>query len=352
MAFLFNRIKASNAPKTEDPRFDEANAIFKGLAIEVGQFRGRVDKLLKLLKDLSGAYLKFSTDLNAWLGEGANPAVLDSSGQLASVARTLDAQVTDQFALSVDPNFLNPLVAWEREVSEVTKLRSVRMEACQTFDRDRELQRLAETAKKPKQAEIDKARAKTEESHGKYERANSEFIEAVNRLNDKRGASVVDPFKHMFAISCQLIDAMAGCGPAEVEPAAVPVSVPAPAGGEGQPTSQRVTQPPAQSASQARPEWPSQPAPQVQAPLAAASATPVRARTPFDDDEGFERGGWADDDEVTFKPPPPPKIDQRNPFANPFDAGGGSDEFADWGSQYSAGHRKSTGEGDYGNPFD
>jgi hypothetical protein len=251
MAFPLNRIKASNAPKTEDARFDEANAIFKGQAIEVGQFRSRVDKLTKLLKDLSRAYAKFSADLGAWVGDGAHGSVVESSGQLGSFAQTLDAHLTEQFWPRVDPNFLDPLVAWEREVADVAKLRGARMDACQAFDRDRELQRLAEGAKKPKQADIDKARARTEESHGKYERTNADFIDAVNRLSDKRGASVGDPFRHMFAISCQFIDAVAGCARADIASTAVVVA-PEPAAAEAQPAPQAASaQPPA-------PEPPSQ----------------------------------------------------------------------------------------------
>jgi hypothetical protein len=78
-----------------------------------------------------------------------------------------------------------------------------------------------------------------------------------------------------------------------------------------------------------------------------------RQKSPFDDGEVFERGGWAEEDAVTFRPPPAPKIDQSNPFANPFDVGGGTEELGDWAGQYTPGKRKSTEEGsDYANPFD
>jgi hypothetical protein len=197
-----------NAPKTEDSQYEEANSLFQTHSIQLSDLRDPLTQLIKILLQFSVTCTKFSANVNTWLTDGdqlTHSTLGPACDDLARYMAAFESQTGPFFQTRIIPNFFDPLVVYEKSVSEVAKLRSNRSKACSDFDRDRELLRLAETAKKPKQSDIDKARQKCDDSHARYDAANVAFIEAVQQLDVARVKSLGDPFKHLTAVFVQFM---------------------------------------------------------------------------------------------------------------------------------------------------
>jgi hypothetical protein len=152
MSFLVDRLKAVNAPKTEDAGYDEACAAFQRHGVRACDFQRRVAKLEKALRQLSGACVRFSGDLGALVsarGEAAHSgAVVAAALQLGQYSDLLDSQAAAFLPARLPPHFLEPLAAYERSVADASKLRAQRARAVADFDRERELLRLAEASRR------------------------------------------------------------------------------------------------------------------------------------------------------------------------------------------------------------
>jgi hypothetical protein len=327
MSCLVNRIKAVNAPKTEDAHFDEANAAFQSQVIDLAELRESLGVITKSIGRLASTSAKLAEGVSAWLAEGDQESqpYAGAAADLGRYSGACAAQTGEFFEARLAPNFFEPLAAHERRVAEAAKLRTNRGKAVADFDRDRELLRLAETAKKPKQAEIAKARQKCEDSNARYEAANTAFIEAVEQLYGARLALLGDPFKRLFAVFVQFVRQVTP------EPGAA-----APA--------QRVARPPRASPPATRLAPPAGGRPGALQPQASFAR--------IDDDIDFKRGGW-EESGVGFRAPAPPASPPKaapGKLVNPFEE---TDSSA-WDAQLAAAKLSDPlGDGtDTYNPFD
>jgi hypothetical protein len=206
MGFFSKKIKASSAPKTEDLRFDEASALFQTHSLTLSDVRDPIASIVKSLLALGSVCAKFSDDLTILLADGnplPNPKLGETAVAFSRSEQWLRRETAPLFANRVAPNFLDAIAAYEVRFAEVAKLKANRAKAVADFDRDRELVRLAETAKKPKQSDIDKARQKCEDAHARYEASNEAFMKAVLAFEADRVSALMDPFKRLLGIFVQ-----------------------------------------------------------------------------------------------------------------------------------------------------
>jgi hypothetical protein len=203
---VFAKIKGSvNAPKTEDTQYDEARAVFKSHAIDAPRYATSARALAKAIKDLSTVCLKAAADVKDWIDEEA-PAQMRSKAMLVYTSATQFDELTTSLVVNrIEPNFVAPVLAYQISVDDLHKIKIARMDAVKEYDKAREYHRLLETAKKPKKADIDKAKIKSDESQQRYAAANQQFIDAVAQFAVTRRTTLGDPFRSLLAIFCQYI---------------------------------------------------------------------------------------------------------------------------------------------------
>jgi hypothetical protein len=324
MSYIVNLIKAANAPKTEDTRFDDASAALQGCAVEPAELRDPLLALVRKLNRLASASTKLSTDIGAWIAEGGqegHPTLGFASALLARVVSEFESQTDPLFASRLAPTFFEPIAAYERAVADVERVRANRAKAVADFDRDRELLRLVEAAKKPKQADIDKARQRCEDSSARYDAANDAFVAAVAQLTAARPATLLLPFKQLLAVWVAYVRRIA----------------PAPEAGRRR---------------------------ESEGAKASAAAEAAATRgSPFDDDSAgrlldsarsysqmdrldFARGGWTEE-RVGFAVPPPPRGCDGTALVDPFEE---ADPSA-WEAQFAAAKLADNGDELGADPF-
>ena len=190
------------APKTKDPEYEDARLLFKTMYLDPGRYETAVRSLVRSIQDLSGACLKIATAFDSWCEESPSDAgdIAIESRRVAHQATQLDELTTRALMPKIQPNFLSKLAEYKQRVTEVHKLKEERNRLVKEFDKARERVRLAEEDKKPKQDKIEKAQAQCQEATAKYEAANREFIDNVNKLGQERIATFGGPVKSLFAI--------------------------------------------------------------------------------------------------------------------------------------------------------
>jgi hypothetical protein len=209
---FFDAIKAVGAPKTEDPQYNQASELFKSYRIESAKLVGQARSLVKVIEEFAHASVKVSTDASNWIHtvDSENASDLKAQSTLVvAAAQAFETETTNKLALRIDPNFAAGLVAHDNQIAEVAKVREARKAAVREYDKQRELLRQAETAKKPKPDQIEKARAKSDEAKARYEEANVQFLDAVAKLTESRKTSLGDPLKNIIAIFSQFIQHVA-----------------------------------------------------------------------------------------------------------------------------------------------
>jgi hypothetical protein len=205
---LFAKIKAVIAPKTEDSQYDEVRTVLLSSSIESEKYLSSLRNLLKHLHEFGRICQKCANDLTIWMTEEAPPQQSLTAKRVTDFARSFDDFTDFSLTHRIEPNFAAPFRVYETAVANLQKLKSQREDARKEFDKNREIQKQLETAKKPKQTEIDKAKVKTEEAQEKYERLNTQFIEEMTLFTEERRISLGDPFRVMIALFCKYIQEM------------------------------------------------------------------------------------------------------------------------------------------------
>jgi hypothetical protein len=257
-----------------DAQYEDARTSFKSFTIESAKMVAQAKAICKYIEDFSRAALKVSTDVSTWMNTNEGDAAAEYRAQGATAlasAQFLQAESTDVLLSRIDRNFTAGLAEHDARVAECRKIKAARKSAVDDYDKFRELHRQAETAKKPKPDQIEKARLKSEEAKTRYEQTNAQFLEAVFQLGQDRKRLLGDRLKAVLAIYFQFLTKVSptsGELPAlVVPPAAVPAPAPKPAA-TGEATPQ--PGPPAQSeAPDAAPERKAEPA------VASAAAAAV-----------------------------------------------------------------------------
>jgi hypothetical protein len=326
MSFFTSRAKPGNPAKTEDAQYDEVATLLQTILIQPSELREPLLSLIKNLQQLSGTFVKFSKDLDGWLAEGnqqEHPSLGGASRDLGQYVSVFDSQTVPFFASRLAPNFFEALEKYESTTAQVAKLKDKRTKAVAEFDRCRNLLRQAETAKKPKQSDIDKARQKCEEANIRYQQSNAEFQAAVQEIASARPTTIGNPFKRLCAIFIQYMR-MITPSPAQQRSEATAPSAPKRAAGP-------VEALPVKSSAQSRLVI-EEPVKRV-SPLEESSKMKATVSFGRIDDLDFNRGGWAEAG-ITFAPPPlpPPKVADGNEFVNPFE----DDNTAAWDAQLAA----------------
>jgi hypothetical protein len=205
MSFLA-KLQSVNAPKTEDAEYEEARTFFKTCEdLDLKAYGQTVRSLGHSITDLSASFLKFTTAAKAWVDQGA-----PSDLQAKAILSTHTATRMNDFAKSliesrIEPVFINPLITYGASRSALAKVKHARMAAVSEYDKAREYLRRLETAKKPKKADLDKARAKTEETKTKYLALNAQFLAETATFREAIPGALGTPFQSMVALFCQYI---------------------------------------------------------------------------------------------------------------------------------------------------
>jgi hypothetical protein len=228
MANFFNRAKSMmSAPKTEDPKYDQARAVFKSHKLDVPKYVGAAKNLARSCHDLSTACKKFADDASLWSREFQAPTA-DQADLVASNSAEWH-RASEQLQWLVDPNFVVPLTGYGQKVTVLHKLKEARRDAMSKYDEQREFYRLCQNSKGAKPGELEKAKASTEDLEAKYVTANKDFIKAVVHHATERRTTLEEPFRNFSAILCAYFRRMEGGPVPPVRPAAtMPLSRPAP----------------------------------------------------------------------------------------------------------------------------
>ena len=235
------------APKTKDPEYEDARLVFKTMYLDPGRYETAVRSLVRSIQDLSGACLKIATAFDSWCEEAAADAgdIAIESRRVAQQATELSELTTRALMPKIQPNFLSRLDEYKQRVAEVHKLKEERNRLVKEFDKARERVRIAEEDKKPKQEKIEKAQAQCQEATAKYEAANREFIDNVNKLGQERIETFGGPVKSLFAILGQYLNEAGAGGDVTVRLLEAPkVSRPSPKVETQETTQQQVAEEP------------------------------------------------------------------------------------------------------------
>jgi hypothetical protein len=164
-------MKAVMAPKTQDANYEEACAALASYSIKSDKFASSLTALLKQIHELGSIWRKCSDDATKWATEDAPAEDLSAAERIASFSASFDEFTDTSLTYRLEPNFLLPFRAYEASVGELHKLKEQRENARKEFDRDRPIQTQLQNAKKAKQSDIDKAKAKADEAERKYIKA-------------------------------------------------------------------------------------------------------------------------------------------------------------------------------------
>ena len=187
MSFL-NKLKVTvSAPKTKDEQYDEARLLFKSHALSASKFSSAIKSLVRLCHDLSAACVKASNDYCEWVtAEGPGGEIGAEARRVLLRAQQYDSITNESLLPKVQPHFISHLELYCQEVANIHKMKVERNKLMKEYDKAREMVRLLEAEKKPKQDKIDAAKVRSDECLAKYEAANKLFIDSVYRLNEER----------------------------------------------------------------------------------------------------------------------------------------------------------------------
>lgn len=215
-------------PKTVDERYKFAVQTYKEISAHVLNMTGYIEKMKEQISQLSRNAAKFGTDIRDLYKDTPDENQQMKSQTVSLVAHQFSNLTKNFYQVRIDRYVIQPLVAYQNEVSRIGQLRGEVKFSRKNYDKTRNL--LDENAKKIleyNQLELDTSKLstlnpkrlflnketiehETEEltqrflhEKGIYDRKNEEFISSVQKLLEFRTELAEKPIQDCICIMSQ-----------------------------------------------------------------------------------------------------------------------------------------------------
>ncbi|KAK8842560.1 hypothetical protein M9Y10_025417 [Tritrichomonas musculus] len=195
-------IKGPTVVKTIDPRYTQAKLTLKQITFEPEQMIKYIEEMEHSLQKLSSATYKLGEDIDHWCVEAPEDVLLEAKTNL-SFTKHFSALTNNFLIPRAETHVLSLLVKYRNELDNIKEIREKVKKTRKEFDKSKAYVKYLSLFPEIDQDKMTEALEKLDQDNLNYSTANTEFIEAVGKLEQEWKEKLEKPFKNLLCITSQ-----------------------------------------------------------------------------------------------------------------------------------------------------